>query len=98
MLILTRKVGESIQIGDEITVTVIGVQGMQVRLGINAPKNVAVDREEIAVRKAAGSPKPAPVPADDEPLYANRTEAEWRELLAQEKAAGQSEGASHANA
>lgn len=52
MLILTRRVGETICIGNDITVTVLGVQGMQVRLGVNAPKTVAVDREEIAKRKA----------------------------------------------
>ena len=50
MLILTRKVGESINIGDEITVTILGVQGLRVRLGINAPKNVSVHREEIYKR------------------------------------------------
>jgi carbon storage regulator len=50
MLILTRKVGESINIGDDITVTILGVQGLQVRLGINAPKNVSVHREEIYKR------------------------------------------------
>lgn len=51
MLILTRKVGETICIGDNITVTVLGVQLGQVRIGITAPKQVAVDREEIAIRK-----------------------------------------------
>ena len=47
MLILTRKVGESLMIGDEIALTVVGVKGNQVRIGIKAPKDVAVHREEI---------------------------------------------------
>jgi carbon storage regulator len=47
MLILTRRVGESVMIGDEVTVTVLGVKGNQVRLGVNAPKTVSVHREEI---------------------------------------------------
>ena len=47
MLILTRRVGESIMIGDNVTVTVLGVKGNQVRIGVNAPKDVAVHREEI---------------------------------------------------
>jgi carbon storage regulator len=50
MLILTRKSGESLMIGDEVTVTVLGVKGNQVRVGINAPKAVAVHREEIYER------------------------------------------------
>ena len=47
MLILTRRVGETVMIGNEVTVTVLGVKGNQVRIGVNAPKDVAVHREEI---------------------------------------------------
>ncbi len=47
MLILTRRVGETVMIGEEVTVTVLGVKGNQVRIGVNAPKTVAVHREEI---------------------------------------------------
>jgi carbon storage regulator len=50
MLILTRRVGETVMIGNDVTVTILGVKGNQVRVGINAPKNVAVHREEIYER------------------------------------------------
>ncbi len=50
MLILTRRVGETVMIGEDITVTVLGVKGNQVRIGVNAPRNVAVHREEIFER------------------------------------------------
>jgi len=50
MLILTRRVGESLMIGDDVTITVLGVKGNQVRIGVKAPKEVAVHREEILNR------------------------------------------------
>jgi carbon storage regulator len=58
MLILTRRVGETLMVGDDITVTVLGVKGNQVRLGVNAPKHVAVHREEIYDRIQHEEKKP----------------------------------------
>jgi len=63
MLILTRRVGETVMIGNEVTVTVLGVKGNQVRIGVNAPKDVAVHREEIYERiKREQDQNPASAP------------------------------------
>ncbi len=58
MLILTRRVGETLMIGDDISVTVLGVKGNQVRVGVNAPRDVAVHREEIYDRIKKESEQP----------------------------------------
>ena len=50
MLILTRRIGETLMVGDDVTIRVLGVKGNQVRIGVNAPKDVAVHREEIYER------------------------------------------------
>ncbi|MBY8965998.1 carbon storage regulator CsrA [Algiphilus sp.] len=54
MLILTRRVGETLQIGDEVSVTVLSIKGNQVRIGINAPEDVTIHRQEIAERLRDG--------------------------------------------
>ena len=58
MLILTRRIGETLMIGDDIQVVVLGVKSNQVRLGVQAPANVSVDREEIRQRKDQESLQP----------------------------------------
>jgi carbon storage regulator len=65
MLILTRRVGETVMIGNDITVTILGVKGNQVRVGINAPKSVAVHREEIYERIKREQGEPQSVPPHD---------------------------------
>ena len=61
MLILTRRVGESLMIGDDVTITVLGVKGNQVRVGVKAPKEVAVYREEILNRIDGASAEKDPL-------------------------------------
>jgi carbon storage regulator len=76
VLILTRRVGETVMIGDEVAVTVLRVKGNQVRLGVNAPKSVSVQREEIFQRmkreKALGAePAAAAVAEVAEPAHSS---------------------------
>lgn len=63
MLILTRRIGETVCVGDAITVTVLGVQGTQVRIGLNAPREVQIDREEVRARKQREALREVMLPA-----------------------------------
>ncbi|MFZ5465653.1 MAG: carbon storage regulator CsrA [Pseudomonadota bacterium] len=65
MLILTRRIGEVLRIGDDVSITILGVKGNQVRIGIDAPKDVAVHREEIyqRIKREEGQ---AVAPSDEE--------------------------------
>jgi carbon storage regulator len=79
MLILTRRVGETLKVGNDVDVTVLGVKGNQIRIGIKAPKNVAVHREEIFDRiqreaelaQARGSASTSDSPAEETSVSSN---------------------------
>ena len=77
MLILTRTIGQSLMIGDDVTVTVLGIKGNQVRVGFTAPRSVCVDREEVYERKkmdARGSRKQTEQSEQTEPEQSERSE------------------------
>ena len=79
MLILTRRTGETVMIGNEVTLTVLGVKGNQVRIGINAPKSVPVHREEIyeRIKRELAGGEPNGNVHDDSPPPAPPRKAEF---------------------
>jgi len=76
MLILTRRVGETLVIGDDVIVTVLGIKGNQVRIGINAPKDVSVHREEIyqRIQQEKNTTAPASTPSATEEVVKEKKE------------------------
>lgn len=85
MLILTRKLGESITIGDNIKVTVLGIYGKQVRLGIDAPQKVVVHREEVYVRIQQENRKAAEAGKKDLASVVNMLKSKFRSELGKEQ-------------
>jgi carbon storage regulator len=70
MLILTRRIGETLMIGDTVTVTVLGTKGQQVRVGINAPRNMRVDRKEVRARMESDLASGTIEPVEEMPMRA----------------------------